>query len=670
MPLLKSRKPPFRAAVRIVSPVSVLALAAAAMVGCGRTTIVDLGYGAACSEASPCGEARACVFDFPGGYCTERCTAATPCDPGGVCDESLGGLCLDECVEAADCRDGYQCWRGACRPDCTSEVECGGAPARCVAGTCTGPECVTSVDCGAGRTCVDSRCITIADAGPMTDAPGLLGAGAACTASAQCGSGLCLPAARGGVCTVACTDGGSCPPVVPFSSACGGATIDGTTGTFCVPYDDAGALPGAPCATDAECGTRTCAGGLCTEGCDDGLDCTMVGAGWDCSDVVWGGGSIRACAWPPVTGVTISEVDLGTVSIGAMRVSGDYGLIVPADAVSTTLRAEHVGRDSLPMTFYETTAPSGLEIYDVNELSMLTDQHVRWIPADDYDAIAMLVPNGSPGRAIGGERFTFEQGRYRFTIAAYERMAGDTGAMDMRVSALVKRAPGARVTAGTLDLAIHLVGVGITAAAAPTNTRVVAFVDRLDTLLGQIGIGIGAVTYHDVTTASLAVIDSTTGPTSELAQLFRLSAGRTGNVASIFLVRSVNSGGDGFNTLGIAGGIPGPSGIHGSMSSGVVVSFDTAVVGTGATGARFAGHVGAHELSHYLGLFHVTERMAACTGTMVPPACAPFGSTDTIADTTRGDTSNLMHWSIVGSGSNTTLTAGQGYVLLRSALVR
>jgi hypothetical protein len=50
--------------------------------------------------------------------------------------------------------------------------------------------------------------------------------------------------------------------------------------------------------------------------------------------------------------------------------------------------------------------------------------------------------------------------------------------------------------------------------------------------------------------------------------------------------------------------------------------------------------------------------------------CVPFGSTDVIADTTRGDTSNLMHWSIVGGGSNDDLSVGQGFVLLRSPLVR
>jgi hypothetical protein len=176
------------------------------------------------------------------------------------------------------------------------------------------------------------------------------------------------------------------------------------------------------------------------------------------------------------------------------------------------------------------------------------------------------------------------------------------------------------------------------------------------------------VTYVEVTDSTLAVIDTVDGPTSELAALFRRSAGLSGTVLPLFLVRGIEAGGDGFNTLGIAGGIPGTTGIYGTQNSGVVVSFDPAYISSGTA----AGHVAAHESSHFFGLYHVTERLRACGPGEMPAAgvCVPFGSTDVIADTTRGDDTNLMHWSIVGSGSNDRLTAGQGFVLLRSPLAR
>jgi hypothetical protein len=146
--------------------------------------------------------------------------------------------------------------------------------------------------------------------------------------------------------------------------------------------------------------------------------------------------------------------------------------------------------------------------------------------------------------------------------------------------------------------------------------------------------------------------------------MFRLSEGRSGNRLNIFLVRSITSD-DGYLLLGVAGGVPGPTGIHGSGHSGVAVTFDS-----GATTAAVAGHVMAHEVMHFLGLYHVTERYRPCEGTEVPPACAPRGGTDTIGDTTWGDDTNLMHWSLVGGGENVALSTGQSFVILRSGLVR
>jgi hypothetical protein len=128
-------------------------------------------------------------------------------------------------------------------------------------------------------------------------------------------------------------------------------------------------------------------------------------------------------------------------------------------------------------------------------------------------------------------------------------------------------------------------------------------------------------------------------------------------------------GGGGFRALGVAGGIPGPVGIHGTQHSGVVAAFDPAVVGTGTTGANVVGHVLAHEISHYVGLFHSTEQSRPCgPGETPSDGCAPFGAGDTLADTTRGDMRNLMYWSIVSSGTNDQLSAGQAFVLRLSAL--
>jgi hypothetical protein len=528
----------------------------------------------------------------------------------------------------------------------------------CIEGQCTATECVGSEDCGALEMCAAGQCVPIADAGPLPDADGTTLDGEPCTRSAECVHGLCLPAARGGVCSQPCADASACFATVTFSSACGPADVDGTRVTACLPIDVTGRVNGTACTTDAQCAGQTCSEGLCTEACDADTDCL---AGERCQGTLpWSGGTFSGCGYPARVGaVEILEIDLGTRSLSGGAGTSGLSFGVPSDAISVTLRAEHVSGALLDLAFYTATSPGGASLYSLSEFSDLIDQPIRWYPVDGGEAINMLVPNATP------DRFAFEIGRYPYGLVAF-----GSGSTTVRLSVLVKRAAGRTVSSGTLDLAIHLVGVGLTAASAPANSRVVAMLSRMNDILRQVGVSLGTITYHDVSTAdaaALAVIDSVDGTDSELAQLFRLSAGRTGRVLPLFLVRGIDAGGDGFNTLGIAGGIPGTSAIYGTENSGVVVAFDSGVVSGTA-----AGHIAAHECSHFLGLFHVTERLRACGAGESPSAgtCSPFGATDVINDTTPGDRTNLMHWSIQGGGTNTGVSAGQGFVYLRSPLVR
>ena len=633
-----------------------LALFAAA---CGEThTPTTPSWGAACGPDTPC-EGSTCLDAFPGGYCTLDCTSME-CGEGAICDRSFSpDLCLDACASGSECRSGYQCFRGGCRPMCSGDAECGDA-ARCESGMCVGVECTTDEMCGAGRRCDAGACVDIVDGGPV-----LIANGSPCTADEQCSSGICLAADRGGVCSIECADPRGCNSL-PGDFECGPATRDGTLGTYCIPWGSGGALA-VPCTSDAQCRSLTCGpDGQCTRACTAAANCLT---GQICTPLAWGGGTFMGCGYTPTTGVEVREIDLGPVTMPAGTGTRELSFAVPPTAVSVTLQAVETGGDRLPLTFITVTDSAGTAIFDIETLADFTDPPIRWLPLDSEEAIAMLVPNTTT------DRYALRHGAMRFAVAAYPRMEGDTGSVATRLSALVKVAPGGVISAGTIDVHVHLVGVGVTAAAAPTNTRVQAFVTRFDEVVSAIGLDVGNVDYTEITGADATtyqVIDSTDGPDSELARLFRLSAGRTTPGLNLFLVRSVESGGDGFNTLGIAGGIPGMPRTHGTMHSGVVVAFDASVVGTGTGGGRVAGHVASHETGHFLGLFHTTERSRPCAAGEDPSTsmCAPFGGTDTVGDTVRGDTDNLMNWSIVGGGVNDELSAGQGFVLLRSAIVR
>lgn len=608
--------------------------------------------GAPCGAGNSCGPGLTCLADFPGGYCTALCDGA-PCAAGAVCDRVISPpLCTDACTARSECRAGYQCWRGGCVPSCIDDSSCGMVGARCAEGQCVGPECTDAAMCPPGRDCLAGVCVEVPDAGPM-----LLPVGARCTVDAACSSGICLPPERGGLCTRACADALQCAGEVGFSAACGPATRGGEVGTYCLPYEGSGEPVGEPCELHADCQSSSCIQGTCTEACNEPGDCPV---GLECGSMPFEAGSFSGCRFPAGS---VYEVLLPELTLSAGFGNSPQRVALPRDVASVTLQSRRISGDPLPMGFLQVTqAAAGATVthFDLEALFRWVDQPNRWIPSSSQEVITMGLPGST------SDRVELRRSSVRFSVLTFQRMMGDTGSMRLQPSVLVRR--GTDPGAGAIDVAVHLVGVGVSAAAAPANDRVQAMLSRMDEILGGVGIRRGGTSYHDVGSSTLAVVDSTEGPDSELSQLFRLGSDRSGRVLSLFLVRSIEAGGDGFNTLGVAGGIPGPVGIHGTMHSGVAIAFDAAVVGDSG---RLAGHIAAHEGGHYLGLYHVTERVRACSGSETPETvmCAPFGGGDTLLDTGYGDTTNLMHWSLVGMGSNTGLSSGQGHVLRHSGLV-
>ena len=148
---------------------------------------------------------------------------------------------------------------------------------------------------------------------------------------------------------------------------------------------------------------------------------------------------------------------------------------------------------------------------------------------------------------------------------------------------------------------------GLNAAAAPRNARLQSALSRMRTIYASVGVNLAIEGYADLSAADaarFATIDSQ----EELRALFQRSSGMTGDVLPIFLVRGISSAAGLENAIGIAGGINGPPGIFGTVSSGVVASWDN-------TFGRndLLAQVLAHECGHYLGLWHTMERNPACT---------------------------------------------------------
>ncbi|MFO0682294.1 MAG: hypothetical protein U0234_09600 [Sandaracinus sp.] len=645
---------------RLSPPASTrLFLFALALGGCGGGEVHEPPQlGAACGPDTVCAGGLSCLPTSDGrGYCTAVCDASTPCPSGAVCNDAFGAsVCFAACTADGDCPEGRQCWSGACQPACDADGQCG--LGTCTGGRCIGPECTVPGDCGGGRVCTGGHCVEPVDGGGPMLAPG-----SPCTSAGECASGICLPADRGGVCSVPCTSVDACL-ALRFDSLCGPASIGGVVGTYCMPYSATAHGNAEACASDSQCSSSACVGGQCREVCDSDARCLR---GQHCTSVPWGGGTFMGCGYDPApaSGTEVRTIDVGDYMIPANSGITDLVFATPPETQSVTLRARQTGGTPLELTWYE-VYDAAERIFSLEGMSTYQPQRVRWYPFDSTSASAMLIPNSTT------DVYTYRPGRLRFSLAAYPEMEGGTGTVNVHVDALL--VVGAPPTAGTLHLRLHFVNVGVTAATAASDVRVQTMLQTYGSILAQVGITIADVSYVDVNAPALAVIDSADGEASELSQLFRTSTGTTENVLNLFLVQQVRAGSSReFNTLGISGGIPGPPRIHGSSHSGVVIAFDPGVVGTGAAGGRMAAQIAAHESGHFLGLFHNTEMARPCGAGETPTAsnpCAPFGGGDTIADTSYGDSNNLMYFQVNGTATNTRLTAGQGFVELRNPLTR
>jgi hypothetical protein len=271
---------------------------------------------------------------------------------------------------------------------------------------------------------------------------------------------------------------------------------------------------------------------------------------------------------------------------------------------------------------------------------------------------------------------------------------GEPGAAARYIGALEAEQPG-QLTVTTvalpndaerghaLDLHVYYVGA---LALSPSGARgppvLAAALDEVDAILGQAGIAIGSVhqvaiqgelpmrgTYFERGDQSMGftMLHIRYGTHVELPGLFRLSAGAPGGGVDLFLLDDIDPLMLDAEPYAEAGGIPGPPSMHGTAGSGIAFSASMMV-----DDPRAFGRTLAHELAHYLGLFHTSEQdgrvLEALDDT---PECRLAQDSDgdglDVADCAEHGADNLMFWAKTTASE---LTPEQRAVLADSPILR
>ena len=413
--------------------------------------------------------------------------------------------------------------------------------------------------------------------------------------------------------------------------ACGPATAASSDGALCDTNADCGrglcVVAGscvAPCVVDGDCGPRQ--------------RCTELWVRTSSSALQWLNGCVDRVNAPP-------DVHVSRGRAGVVRGADTPDTLSLAHAPGTQVM---VLEPELPQTLYasrfRTSETPAVMLFD----------------AEGYagDGPPPLAPFGTPGPVLS---ILMPNGpRARRSPAGY----GLDLYSDSRTPVFVTSMSRERI-GHTLDLDLFYVGArGLAPSGDRGPARIADALATVERVCARFGVRLGVVRQHEIVgqlQRDFAVIEGTSdGSLPEMPELLRLSAGAGRSSVSLFLVREVSL------ALGVAGGIPGPESIHGTGSSGILIAVDLH-----DPTADDLGYTMAHEIGHFLGLWHTTEYDGSIyeplpdtlrcprsldadgDGYVMPEECA------------ANDGYNLMFWAGVGE----TLSPQQSDLLAHAPLL-
>ncbi len=369
---------------------------------------------------------------------------------------------------------------------------------------------------------------------------------------------------------------------------------------------------------------------------------------------------------PPPDGALAPELpdDVAVFDLGLLGVLGGTtgDIVVDVAGGLGALQVLVWGQADAHVVLWRATAPDGTEVVSDAEPASLPISHrafARGFPGQVFSVNRVFAARQSGGFLVPNTpAVPAAAGTWRLVVGHFAVVDDVAAAVDRPVRVVVLATP--RRDHGSLPLNVHLTGArGLSAASAPDDAFLQDALTVVRQTYARADIEVGPVSYLDLGAEHQVVtLDDDECSGGDLPALLQSAAAPSPGL-DLFVIEAfrctIATTEVGDSIGGLAGALPGPAYVQGSSHAGVAIATQFAA----GSGTRL-GRVAAHEMGHFLGLYHTRESNVFGTDPI-------YDEIDDTFEDAEGVRDNLMFFAV---DESTALTLDQASVLRSHPLVR